>query len=389
MTVTTVVHTAVRPALNHSRLFEELLLELQVLINSDDAYDLVKSSRVLRQLLLDGDALLHLVNRELRAPAEFNVLASTVPSGDDRSFEIHPSDPADTVVTLNLQKFLAHTVGWLQGESITVKDVIKFGAIVLGGVHFKAEPRDEHPHLMAIHESSPADALSPVHIALKQIGAVTRDALIPIRNRLLMRERFEGGSGWTALLSLRLFPAPADEENYILDIGTHEHENRFSVYVDTRGELTFRLVDAAGTREYLRAGRVGHAIPFAAPIIVLCEMSTIGDESLLSIRTDGWDHAQVVPGRALDRVGVPFHVVLGSDCLGKKHTHMDMFGTLLIGSPLSSLDVTQTIASFSSSVSDARHCVSFSGNQFLHSDSHPNFASRGEWQAVATGNATK
>ena len=68
--------------MNHSRLFEELLLELQTLINSDDEYDLIKSSRVLRQLLLDGDALLHIVNRELRAIPDFRVLGPQDTPGD-------------------------------------------------------------------------------------------------------------------------------------------------------------------------------------------------------------------------------------------------------------------------------------------------------------------
>ena len=385
--MTIAVHTAFRPTLNHFRLFEELLLELQMLINSDDTYDLVKSSRVLRQLLLDGDALLHIVNRKLRVPPEFNILSSQVSSGDYRNFEIYPGGHTDTVVTLNLQKFLSYPLGRSQGKTITVKDVIKFGAIVLGGVHFKEEPREETSHLMSVHTSSAVESLSPVFVALKHIGAVTRDAMIPIRNRLLMRERFEKGDGWTALLSLRLLPAPADEENYILDIGSHEHENRLSIFVDTRGDLTFRLIDAVGARQYLRTGRVGHAIPFASPIIIFCEMSKVGDECLLSIRANGWDHAKVVPGDALGRIGNPFHFVVGSDCFGKKHTHMDLFGTVLIASPLSSLDAAQTIAYLSSNAAEAQHWVSFSGNQFLHSESHPNFAAGGEYHVAATGRA--
>lgn len=359
--------------MNHSRLFEELLLELQVLINSDDEYDIVKSSRVLRQLLLDGDALLHIVNRELRVAPQFSILESEGAFEDHFRPTIYPSGLGAEVTTLNLQKFLSHSLGRIDGKPITVREVIKFGAIVLGGVHFKEDSRGEFSHLSALHSSTGSANESAVLVALKHIGAVTRDALIPIRDQMLMRERFEQGKGWTALLSLRLLPVPADEENYILDLGTQEHENRFSIYVDSRGELTFRIVDSARSRRYLRAGRVGQAVPLGSPIIILCEMSTVGDESLLSIRTDGWDHAEVVPASAFQEIGDPFHFVTGSDCLGRKHTHMDQFGTLLIARPLSGLETAQAVAYFSKKAAEAAHWVNFSGNQFLYSGAHPNF----------------
>jgi len=360
--------------MNHSRLFEELLLELQTLINSDDEYDLIKSSRVLRQLLLDGDALLHIVNRELRAIPDFRVLGPQDTPGDNFFPEVYPAGAADTVPKLNLQKFLSYSLGRASGKPITVREIIKFGAIVLGGVHFKEDSSGEYSHISPVHQTGQSGGISPILLALKHIGAVARDALIPVRDQLLVRERFEQGKGWTALLSLRLLPTPPDEENYILDVGADEHKNRFSIYVDSRGELTFRIVDATGKRQYLRAGRVGQAVPLAAPVILLCEMSTVEDETLISIRTDGWDHAEIMRGAALSEIGDPFHFVTGSDCLGRKKTHMDQFGTLLIARTLSGLETSQAVGYFSDKAATAEHWVNFSGNQFLHSGAHPNFA---------------
>lgn len=358
--------------MNHSRLFEELLLELQGLINSENEYELIKSSRVLRQLLLDGDALLHLVNRELRASPQFNVRRTD--DLKDRQFDPHlyPGDDAD-VVSHNLQNFLSHSLGLSNGKAVTVREVIKFGAIVLGGVHFKDDPKGEYAHIASIHNARGESAVSDVLLALQNVGAITRDALIPIRDQMLMRERFEAGVGWTALLSLRLLPAPPDEENYILDVGADEHTNRFSIYVDARGELTFRIVDAGGVRRYLRAGKVGNAIPLASPIIILCELSTVGDESLLSVRTDGWDHAEIARSASLQSIGDPFHFVTGSDCLGRKKTYMDQFGTMMIGRPLTGLETAQAVNYFAKKAAEATHWVSFSGNQFLYSGQHPNF----------------
>lgn len=354
-------------------LFEELLLELQVLINSDKKYDLIKSSRVLRQLLLDGDALLHIVNRELRAQPRFIVRSIAEKNTDFFEPDIYPQNDDLDVLKLPLKSFLSLTVGRRGVASITVREIIKYTAIVLGGVHFKENPRGEYAHVADVHCGYGDNEVSPVLVALKMIGMVTRDALIPIRDGLLARERFEAGSGWTALLCLRLLPVPPDEENYILDIGSRENIDRFSIYVDTRGELTFRVIDGEGNRKYLRAGKVGRAVPMNLPIMILCELSTIEGQSLLSIRTDGWDHAEIVDGIALKKIGDPFHFVTGSDCTGRKCTHMDQFGTLLIARTLTALEVDQAVSHFAEKVRTSEGFVRFSGNQFLYSTSHPNF----------------
>ena len=251
--------------MNQSRLFEELLLKLQQLINSSNEYEIIESSRVLRQLLLDGDALLNLVNRDLRATPKFNVRTSPLDATGCFAPNAYPSDSGDQVTSYSLQHFLAHSLGQSEGKPITVRELIKYGAIILGAVHFKEDPKAEYAHIAAIHHSRDSGGASQVLIALKNIGAITRDALIPIRDQLLMRERFENGTGWTVGFSLRLLPGPPDEDIYILDIGTEEHRNRFSIYVDSRGELTFRIVDATGFRTYLRAGTVGQAVPSNSP----------------------------------------------------------------------------------------------------------------------------
>lgn len=360
-------------AMNQSRLFEELLLKLQQLINSNNEYEIIESSRVLRQLLLDGDALLHLVNRDLRASPKFNVRTSPLNAAGCFDPNVYPIDSADQVANYSLQHFLAHSLGHSEGKPITVRELIKYGAIILGAVHFKEDSKAEYAHISAIHSSCDSGGASQILIALKNIGAITRDALIPIRDQLLMRERFENGTGWTVGLSLRLLPGPPDEDIYILDIGKEEHRSRFSIYVDSRGELTFRIVDATGFRTYLRAGTLGQAAPSNSPFSILCEMSTVGDETLLSIRTDGWNHAEVVKSQRFNEIGDPLHIVTASDCFGRKNTHMHMFRTIAIARPLKQADIALTTSWLAESTSG---WVSFSGNQFLYSVDHPNFAGR-------------
>lgn len=90
--------------MNHARLFEEILLDLQPHLNSDDAYELIKSSKVLRQLLLDGDALLHLVNRKLRAKPTFSVRALGDVERLGFSPEIYPGTDREAAVDLRCSR---------------------------------------------------------------------------------------------------------------------------------------------------------------------------------------------------------------------------------------------------------------------------------------------
>ena len=360
--------------MNHNRLFEQALHELQTLVASDAEYDIVSSSRLLRQLLLDGDALVNIVNRELRSSPAFKV---RVPS--DSNVEANWIDPVlspgldDEYLELDLRRFLSHQVGISDGRPVTVRQVIKYAAIVLGGVHFKAEPGDDLESVARHHVNKADRGLSPVLQALRHVGAVARDALAPVRDLMLSRERFEGGRGWTAMISLNILPVPPDEENYIFDIGLDEHRNRLSIYVDTRGELTFRLVDRTGARKYLRAGPDPNPQVMHRPIVIACEFSSLEAETLLSLRTNWWDHAEIVQGIDSQEIGDPFYFVIGSDCRGKKATHMFVYEHIVVGRPLTSSEFSNTVDYMSSKAAKQETGLHYKGHQFHYSVGHPNF----------------
>ena len=358
-----------------ARLFEELLHELQKLIASQSEYDLIKSSKILRQLLMDGDALLHLVNRELRSSPIFRVrtLTETPQSSNWVIPELYCVSDDTPCVNLNLQQFLGYRMGMTNGSEITIRQVIKYAAIILGGVHFKVDKGGEYEGIAQFHANPNKSGITPILTSLRDIGAITRDALIPIRDLLIKREKFENGKGWTALLCLELLPSPPDEDNFILDLGANESNNRFSIYVDARSELTFRIIDRNGVRKYLRAGAVGEVVPVQKPIVIACELSTIGHETLISLRTEGWDHVEVVDSFDYQEVGNPFHAVTGSDCFGKKHTHIFVYGELLIAKPLTALELAQTAQHLLSRALESEVGLHYRGNQFMYSAAHPNF----------------
>lgn len=361
--------------MDHMSLFLKLLYELQILIGSSTEYDLIRLSKTLRQLLLDGDAIVNLVNRQLRLDIRFRVarIDSTKHPGDWIFPDIVCSGLNEPSLALKLDKFLSHRTGFASGRYITVRDLIKYAATCLGGVHFKLDSAGDHGHIAKFHTESVRKGLSPVLLALRDIARVTRDALIPVRDHLIDRRRFDGGKGWTALLCLEILSAPPDEDNFILDIGTDDSRDRFSIYVDSRGDLTFRVIDRVGVRSYLRAGRVGGFIPENQPLMMACEMSTIGETSLLSLRVGEWDHVEIVTGSELERVGDPFHFVTGSDCFGKKRTSIFVYQELLVGTPVSPEVLAEIAEGFWSKAKEVGIGVHYSGNQFMHSGGHPNF----------------
>ena len=152
--------------MNHTQLFEELLLELQVLVNSSNKYDLIKSSRILRQLLLDGDALLHVVNREIKLSQSFIVSKKEKDVINDK-FNPNIFPDRTSVLELNLKNFLSYSLGLSNNKPVTVREVIKYAAIILGGVHFKEDPKGEYEHLSSLHDSNNSESLSEILIALK------------------------------------------------------------------------------------------------------------------------------------------------------------------------------------------------------------------------------
>ncbi len=366
------------PALiSHTRLFEDSLAEIQQHLAEGTDAAIIKTARVLRKLLLEGDKLVDLVNREHRMDISYHVQPAIAPQNATSwlTTDIDCSSTATSTATLGIKQFLASQVGSFNGSTITVHNVIEFAAHNLGAVHFKKD--DTFPGLIHFHLTSKDSDLSPVVACLRSIGNVTIRALIPLRDRLLDSERFAGGTGWTAILCLEVFDGPADEDRFILDIGTESEKDRFSIYVDSRAELTFRIIDAQGRRTYLRTGNLRQALPPGLPSVILCSFSTVGGETLLSLQTPNWNYATVIRDSSYEAVGSPFHHVIGSDLHGLKHTRMLLYGSVLIGRPLTTDEIEDTAAYFLKNGTEMGLGFLFQGNRFLHSSGHPRFAMAG------------
>jgi hypothetical protein len=111
------------------RIFEEL--ETKTL----DGYGIIRSSALVRQLLLDDHALAHAVNK-FRIKLRFSIPDRELPNGDDSPVAhmifLSNSNPSKLV---RIDAFLAAKFLFAVGKSYTNREIIKLCANVYGGVH--------------------------------------------------------------------------------------------------------------------------------------------------------------------------------------------------------------------------------------------------------------
>lgn len=155
----------------------------------NDAFRLISCSRNLRLLLLDGNPLVHQVNRAFELDLQFEiarqrksneervkpvlsvVLDGLVPDEHLRGKELH---------RLTLSQFLNEPLMHTPESSIRVKDVIKYCANVLGGVHALSPKGEQERVLHTIDSSVGFGGVSAAARQLWSIGVVTTTALEPL-----------------------------------------------------------------------------------------------------------------------------------------------------------------------------------------------------------------
>jgi hypothetical protein len=183
--------------MNIESLFLRTLNDLENRILSDDDYELLGSSALLRKLLVDGDPLVHQVNRKHRLPIRFevvdvaqvfnllNALEAEMPGtnvfqfiNDSLDPEAMPGAPRRQV---KLDAFLNTPVQSLGDETFTVLDVIKHQANIGGGVHVSKPENGREEALSQAEEMYRVGGLPPTLRHLRPIGRVVLKALDPLR----------------------------------------------------------------------------------------------------------------------------------------------------------------------------------------------------------------
>jgi hypothetical protein len=185
-------------------------------------------------------------------------------------------------------------------------------------------------------------------------------------------ERFENAQGLSLHMVVAMLPLEEDTLNYVLDIGTDSKRNRASIYLDGRGELCFRLFDGRGRRHLIRAGQEGCAYSYGAPTYLVFEVGTAGDETLLAVSAGDWTRTKILKG--VEFPESELHYVMGSDVTGKALTHMRKMELVAYSRCLTLAEKEELRNRFSREIDKGYGAsVCFEGNQFLHSQGHPNF----------------
>jgi hypothetical protein len=157
-------------------------------------YDYLNIARILRQLLLDRPSVTDEVNRKRKVPLEFRARLPRRKENEVNqpscwlSFRMDSIDPdvfvaKDTdAVSLKRDQFLSVEVMYLEGRSITIKDLIRHCANQKGAVHSQQPKSDKDRVLLRTGSALRFGEIDATTRALVPVGIITLKALRPLAN---------------------------------------------------------------------------------------------------------------------------------------------------------------------------------------------------------------
>jgi hypothetical protein len=160
---------------------------LQELLKGGPEVQLLDVAAILRHLLLDGEPLVDIVNREFRIPIRFKVFRSATEiyerdklAGSTSTFVFvgNTRPPFAPLREIKKDKFLNFDLYYLDGTKFTVKQVIRLCANELGGVHNQKDfSKSEEQMLRTLNKAFSIGGVSSALAALQLIGSTTIEAL--------------------------------------------------------------------------------------------------------------------------------------------------------------------------------------------------------------------
>lgn len=176
-------------------LFLERCRQVDALMKSQKEIDLLDLSARLRQLLLDGNALVHQANQNYRIKFVFRVGEFRGPPPDEHDVILSLEDgldpdtrrPGGLAKEVNLDGFLAHKVLYLRGKAYSVRDIIKHASDAAGGVHRSDNPSEQHKKIADYSSGFGIGGLPAAIRQLQAIGRVTLKGLAPLIEALQRR----------------------------------------------------------------------------------------------------------------------------------------------------------------------------------------------------------
>jgi hypothetical protein len=183
--------------MNKEQLFCHTLDDIADVIANPTDYEVLRSSALLRQLLLDGGCLVDLVNRAHKLKVEFEISDGWATEYNKAILNLNPSillvldglSPDTQLLKapnakLRKDDFLAYRLALINGTYISVRDIIDHCSNVMGGVH-AGSPRSESQKAIS---SADFMRIGGGAISIKQLMPILRvvhKALDPLKVRVI------------------------------------------------------------------------------------------------------------------------------------------------------------------------------------------------------------
>ena len=174
-------------------LFLKTLDDLRNRIRSNDPYEILGASAIIRKLFLDDQPLVDQVNRQYKLKFDFNVcLPAPNPPGlpEPVVFSIQDGLDPDTslpgkpISHLKRDQFLKIVVLVINKKKYTIKDVILFEANIMGGVHAGSPKTEKEKVLKLLNDQLSIGGYASSLRQLQAIGRVIIKALTPLQEHI-------------------------------------------------------------------------------------------------------------------------------------------------------------------------------------------------------------
>ena len=178
-----------------TNLLIDTLADIENRLTSNDPYEILIISDLLRKLLLDDFPLLDQVNRHYHIKTFFNIISPNDVLVEKAEYYLLADglDP-DTAFrpgrkqSITRDQFLKITVLAIRGKRYTIRDLILFEANIMGGVHAGTSKTLKAEALQEINSIYEIGGLRGSLLQLKAIARVVLKALEPLRDRIMKNQ---------------------------------------------------------------------------------------------------------------------------------------------------------------------------------------------------------
>jgi len=180
-------------------LFLNILQDLKEKIDSNNPYQIIKSSELIRSLLFDASGpLVNKVNKEFKVKIEYEYL-DTKSGYRAFLFKMNPESfivgdglypewliTRGDIVKTKIDSFFKTMLIVKDGKEMTVKDVLDYVINCLGGTHHEEPKKDERVTLENMKNMFFGNTNAVVH-QVKSIGTVVLKAMEPVKSEIIKK----------------------------------------------------------------------------------------------------------------------------------------------------------------------------------------------------------